>query len=123
MSKQTINKQRLRRNRAFRVRKRMHGTATCPRLSVHKSNSHITAQLIDDDNGVVLGMSGTLSKEFRGTAFEKKSKASAKEIGKAIAGQALKQNITEVVFDRGPFKYHGILAELAEAARAAGLKF
>lgn len=123
MKKYANNKQRLRILRAFRIRKKMHGTKDCPRLSVHKTNNHITAQLIDDDNGVVLAASGTISKEFKGTPFEKKSKESAKKIGETIAEMALKQNITAVIFDRGPFKYHGILAELADAARAKGLKF
>lgn len=123
MSKQVIKKQSLRQKRAFRVRKSLKGTAERPRLSVHKSNKHILAQLIDDDKGVVLGMAGTVSKEFRGTSFERKSKESAKKIGEKIANIAKTQNIHEVIFDRGAAKYHGILAELADAARAGGLKF
>lgn len=123
MRNQVINKQRLRTKRAFRVRKTIRGTALRPRLSVNKSNKHIIAQLIDDEAGVVIGMSGTVEKEFRGTPFEKKSKESAKRIGEKIATLALAKNIKEVVFDRGSFKYHGILAELADAARAGGLKF
>lgn len=123
MRNHTINNQRLRLKRAFRVRKTLKGTAEKPRLSVHKTNKHITAQLIDDEKGIVLGMAGTVTKEFRGTPFEKKSKESAKKIGETIADLAKKNNIKEVVFDRGPFKYHGILAELADAARAGGLKF
>ncbi|MCB1113547.1 MAG: 50S ribosomal protein L18 [Chlamydiia bacterium] len=123
MRKHAIKKQKLRKNRAHRVRHKMHGTKECPRLSVHKTNSNIYAQLIDDENGVVLGASGTLSKAFQDTPFSKKSKESAKKIGETIAEIAKKQNIESVIFDRGPFKYHGILAELADAARAQGLKF
>lgn len=123
MSNQVLKKQSLRQKRAFRVRKTLKGTAERPRLSVNKSNKHIIAQLIDDEKGVVLGMSGTVAKEFRGTPFEKKSKESAKKIGESIATIAKKNNIHEVIFDRGSAKYHGILAELANAARAGGLKF
>lgn len=123
MRNQVIKKRSLREKRAYRVRKKYKGTAERPRLSVHKTNKHITVQLIDDEKGVVLGMSGTVVKEFRGTPYEKKSKESAKKIGESIAAIAKKNNIHEVIFDRGPFKYHGILAELAEAARAGGLKF
>jgi large subunit ribosomal protein L18 len=90
---------------------------------VHKSNRHLSAQLIDDEKGVVLGTSGTIAKDVRGSDLAKKSKASAKKIGENIASIAQKLNIREVIFDRGPFKYHGILAELADAARAGGLKF
>lgn len=94
-----------------------------PRLSIHKTNKHISAQLIDDEKGVTLGMISTFSKGFEGTDWGKKNKESAKKLGEKIAEIAKSQNINEVVFDRGPFKYHGILAELADAARANGLKF
>lgn len=123
MRNQIMKKQSLRQKRAWRVRKKLKGTAEKPRLSVHKSNQHILAQLIDDEKGVVIGMSGTIAKEFRSTPFEKKNKESAKKIGEKIAEIAKANNIKEVIFDRGPFRYHGILAELADAARAGGLKF
>jgi large subunit ribosomal protein L18 len=114
---------RMQKRRSLRVRKRLHGTAIKPRLSVVKSNKHIQVQLIDDDNHVTLGTTATFSKEFTDTEFGKKNKVSAKKLGERIAEIALQKNVKEVVFDRGPFKYHGILAELANAARAAGLKF
>ena len=123
MRNAVIKKNTLREKRAWRTRKKLRGTAERPRLSVHKTNKHITAQLIDDEKGVVLGMSGTVGKDTRGTPLEKKSKESAKKIGENIAAIAKKKNIHEVIFDRGAFKYHGILAELADAARAGGLKF
>lgn len=113
----------LRDRRAIRVRKHLRGTSTKPRLCVIKSNSHIQAQLIDDENGKTLGGVATFAKEMRNTEFGKKNKASARKLGEQIAEIAKSKNIKEVVFDRGPFKYHGILAELADAARAGGLQF
>ena len=118
-----IKKQTLRDKRALRVRKKVRGSALKPRLSVHKSNKHILAQLIDDEKGITLGMVGTFSSVFKGTEFTKKNKESAEKIGVEIAKIAKDKNIEEVVFDRGQFKYHGILATLADAARANGLKF
>lgn len=118
-----IKKQRLRQNRAFRVRKRIHSTALKPRLCVVKSNKHLHIQLIDDTSGRTLGSAATFSKENRGTAFGKKCKESGKKLGETIAKIAIDQGIKQVIFDRGPFKYHGILAAVADAARAAGLQF
>lgn len=109
--------------RAVRVRKRLKGTSLKPRLSINKSNKHIQVQLIDDDSGVTLGQTATFSKEFRGTQYSKKCKSTAKVLGEKIAEIAKGMNIKEVVFDRGRFKYHGILAELADSARSAGLQF
>lgn len=114
---------RVRRNRAFRVRKKFHGTSTKPRLCVVKSNSHLQVQLIDDDAQKTVGATATFAKEFRGTEFCRKNKASARKLGETIAEICKKLNIKEVVFDRGPFKYHGVLAELADGARSGGLQF
>jgi large subunit ribosomal protein L18 len=111
------------RKRALRVRKHVRGTSIKPRLSVIKSNKHIQVQLIDDENGITLGHASTFTSEFRDTEFGKKNKASARKLGEVIAQKAIEKNIKEVVFDRGPSKYHGILAELADAARSAGLQF
>lgn len=118
-----LRKQMLREKRAMRVRKHLRGTADMPRLSVVKSNKHIQVQLIDDDTGSTLGSSATFAKEFRDTDFCKKNKASARKLGEKIAEIAKEKNIRAVIFDRGPFKYHGILAELATAAREGGLQF
>lgn len=123
MINQNVKNKILRVKRAIRVRKHLRGTALKPRLSVVKSNSHIQAQLIDDEAGVTIGSAATFSKEMRKTEFGRKNKASARKIGELIAEIAKKKNIKEVVFDRGPSKYHGILAELADAARAGGLQF
>ena len=115
------NKKRAR--RTLRNRKHVRGTEARPRLSVFKSNVHLSAQIIDDEKGVTLAGLGTLSKEFQGTKFAKKSKEAAKEIGSKLAVLAKSKGVNAVVFDRGRLKYHGVIAELANAAREAGLQF
>jgi large subunit ribosomal protein L18 len=104
----------------MRVRKTLIGSATRPRLSVSKTNCHIYAQLIDDENSLTIAGFGTLSKTCKD---KKKSKDSAREIGKHIAELAKEKNINSVVFDRGRYKFHGVVAELANSAREAGLQF
>jgi len=123
MLKQVNYKQVLRKKRAMRVRKHLRGNASKPRLSVVKSNKHIHAQLVDDEAGKTLGCVSTFGKELRNTEYNKKNKTSARKLGELIAGIAISKNIKEVIFDRGSAKYHGILAELADAARAGGLQF
>lgn len=123
MRSQTIKKQTIRHKRAMRVRKTLRGTSVKPRLSVNKSNKHIQVQLIDDELGRTIGTVSTTSKELRNTEFTKKNKASAAKLGEIIADIAKKNSVSEVIFDRGPFKYHGILAAVADSARAAGLQF
>jgi large subunit ribosomal protein L18 len=113
-------RRKARRNRVFRVRKKIHGSAEKPRLSVSKTNCHMYAQLIDDDAGVTLAGFGTQSKTCK---EKRKSKSSAKEIGAQIAKLALGKNINAVIFDRGRYKFHGLVAELANSAREAGLQF
>lgn len=112
-----------RRARVFRVRKQVRGTAQKPRLSVSKTNYHLYAQLIDDESGITLAGVGTQSSANSSSDHNKKSKESARVIGTQIAELAKKKNIDTVVFDRGRFKFHGIIAELANAAREAGLHF
>lgn len=107
----------------MRVRKKVRGTSGVPRLSISKTSRHIYAQLIDDEKGVTLAGIGTLSKENQKGPHSKKSKAAARQIGKQIAEFAKKQNIDAVVFDRGRYKYHGLIAELATGAREMGLQF
>ena len=111
-----------RKKRVLRVRKRLQGNEQKPRLSVFRSNKNLQAQLIDDEKGETIAYSGTLSKDNKNFR-NKKSKEAAKEIGKQIAEMALKKNIKTVVFDRGRFKYHGLIAILANSAREAGLQF
>lgn len=123
MINQHKKNQVLRGKRAIRVRQHLRGSETKPRLCVVKSNKHIQAQLIDDEAGKTLGAVATYSKDLRETEFGKKNKPAARKLGELIAEIAKSKNIKEVVFDRGPFKYHGVLAELADAARAGGLRF
>lgn len=104
--------------RAKRTRAKIHGTAERPRLSVHISNMHITAQIVDDDNSKTLAYATTVGSKLSGTKTEK-----AAEIGKEIAAKAKKANIKTVVFDRGAKLYAGRMAALADAARKEGLEF
>lgn len=113
----TRNRQRIK--RAFRVRKHVRGSADKPRLSVSKTNVHISVQLIDDEKGITLASAGTMHKDMRG----KKSKESARLVGTKIADLAKEKQIQRVVFDRGRHKFHGLIKELAGAARDAGLQF
>ncbi len=104
--------------RAKRTRANIHGTAERPRLSVHISNQHITAQIIDDDKGITLAYATTAGSKISGTKSEK-----AAAIGKEIAAKAKKAHITKVVFDRGAKLYAGRMSALADAARKEGLEF
>lgn len=122
MENRVIKKRALRKKRAMRVRKKLRGNAQRPRMCVVKSNAHIDVQLIDDESGKTLVHVGTLSKRFRKTEFGRKNKTSARKLGEEVAQLAAELSIKEVVFDRGAASYHGILAELADAAREKGLK-
>ena len=106
--------------RHIRVRRKVSGTAECPRLCVYRSNTNIYAQIIDDVKAHTLVAASTLDKEVK---TKKSNKEAAKEVGALIAKKAIEKNIKTVVFDRGGFIYHGVVKELAEAAREAGLKF
>ena len=110
----------MRKVRHTRVRKQISGTSLVPRLNVYRSNKSIYAQIIDDVAGTTLVSSSTLDKEIK---VKKANKEAAKEVGALIAKKATEKNITEVVFDRGGYIYHGVIKELAEAARENGLKF
>lgn len=106
--------------RHLRVRTKISGTSERPRLCVYRSNTNLYAQIIDDVAGKTLVSSSTLDKDIK----EKHSnKAAAKEVGTAIAKKALAKNIKTVVFDRGGYVYHGVVKELADAAREGGLEF
>lgn len=107
-------------HRHTRVRSKISGTAECPRLNVFRSLQHIYAQLIDDVNGVTLASASTVEKDF--TEYGG-NKSAAHEVGKLIAQRAADKGITECVFDRGGYVYHGRVQELAEGAREGGLKF
>ena len=114
------DKNETRQKRHLRVRNRVAGTAQRPRLNVFRSLKHIYAQVIDDDKGITLVAASSLDKDFNGTGGNIDA---AKAVGKAIAKKALDKGISEVVFDRGGYIYHGRVAALAQAARDGGLKF
>ena len=111
-------------NRQARVRRSLRKSANGrPRLSVHRSSANIYAQVIDDAKGVTLAAASTLDKEVKGSIKTGADKAAAAAVGKLVAERAVKAGITEVVFDRGGFLFHGRVKALADAAREGGLKF
>lgn len=114
------DKNQARQKRHLRVRNHISGTAEKPRLNVFRSLSNIYAQIIDDVNGVTLVAASSKDKDFNGYGGNVEA---AKAVGAAVAKRALEKGITEVVFDRGGYVYHGRVAALADAAREAGLKF
>lgn len=118
VKKPDSNKARLKRH--VRVRAKISGTPERPRLSVFRSAKHIYAQLIDDVNGVTLAQASTMDKDYSGNGGNKEA---AHKIGATLAQDAVKKGITEVVFDRSGYIYHGRVKELAEGAREGGLKF
>ncbi|RJE83070.1 50S ribosomal protein L18 [Paenibacillus sp. 1011MAR3C5] len=115
------NKARLKRH--LRVRKKINGTAARPRLSVFRSSKHIYAQLIDDVAGVTLASASTKDKELVSAIGNGGNVESAAKVGELIAQRAQAKGVTEVVFDRGGYLYHGRIQALATAAREAGLSF
>ena len=117
----TIFRQRLRRR--FRVRKPLRGTAERPRLSVFRTDKHIYAQIIDDASGKTLASASSVDRQIREAVGFGGNKQAAEAIGRAVAERARAAGVTKVCFDRGSFKYHGRVAALADAARAAGLEF
>ena len=119
MVKKTDKKMK-RQRRHIRVRRKISGTAEKPRLCVYRSNANIYAQIIDDVSGNTLVAASTLDKEIK-TKYA--NKEAAKEVGTLIAKRAADKKIVDVVFDRGGYIYHGVVKELAEAAREGGLKF
>lgn len=118
ISKTNRKLERERRHR--RVRTKISGTAECPRLCVFRSNTNVYAQIIDDTKGVTLVQASTLDKEVK---TKHSNKEAAKEVGTLVAKRALEKNIKTVVYDRGGYVYHGVVKELAEAAREGGLTF
>ena len=115
-----IDRKATRQRRHLRVRRKISGTPECPRLCVYRSNTNVYAQIIDDVAGNTLVSCSTLDKEIK---TKHANKEAAKEVGTLIAKKAAEKNIKEVVFDRGGYIYHGVVKELAEAAREAGLEF
>lgn len=109
-----------RRRRHIRVRRKISGTSERPRLCVYRSNTNIYVQIIDDVAGKTLVSASTLDKSVK---EKHANKVAAKELGTIIAKKATEQKIKSVVFDRGGYIYHGVIKELAEAAREGGLEF
>lgn len=109
--------------RKRRVRAKVFGTAERPRLSVHRTNANIYAQVINDVEGKTICEASTLSPEFRATGKVGSNKEAAEFVGELIGKRALEKGITTVTFDRGGHIYHGRVQALAEGARTAGLKF
>jgi large subunit ribosomal protein L18 len=122
--KKMIDK-RYRRERAHkRLRQRVVGTAERPRLAVFKSERYVYAQVIDDDQGRTLASAASLEPELKGRlAGIGANRTAAKAVGETLAERAIAKGIKRVVFDRGGYRYHGKIKELAEAARAKGLEF
>lgn len=113
----TSHKVATRTRRHARIRAKVKGTETCPRLAVYRSNRFMYAQLINDETGVTLV--GLDSRKLKG----KTALLRAKEVGTLIAAKAKEKGITRIVFDRGGFKYQGAVVALAEGAREGGLQF
>ena len=115
-----INRKEERTRRHIRVRNKISGTEARPRLCVFRSNNNLYVQVIDDVKGNTLVQASTLDKEVK---TKHANIEAAKEVGSLIAKRALEKNIKEVVFDRGGYIYHGVVKDLAEAARQGGLQF
>ena len=121
LKKADKNANRLQRHK--RVRRKITGTTQRPRLCVFRSSNNIYAQIIDDANRVTLTAASSLDAEVKGAVNHGGNKEAAKMVGEMIAKRAIEKGITEVVFDRGGYLYHGRVQVLAEAAREAGLEF
>ena len=115
-----IDRKAERQRRHVRVRRKISGTAECPRLCVFRSNSNLYVQVIDDVKGVTLTQASTIDKEVK---TKHANKEAAKEVGALIAKRAKEKKIVDVVFDRSGYQYHGVVKELAESARQGGLNF
>ena len=115
-----VDRKAERERRHIRVRRKISGTSECPRLCVYRSNKNLFVQIIDDVNQKTLVSASTLDKEVK---TKHANKEAAKEVGALVAKRALEKNIKTVVYDRGGYVYHGVVKELAEAAREAGLEF
>ncbi len=116
----TLNRKQVRQRIHRRIRKKVSGTATCPRLAVNYSNQHIYAQIIDDVAGKTLCSASSLDKSIEKPAS---NVAVAAKVGALVAANAKEIGIEKVVFDRGGHLYHGKIKSLADAAREAGLNF
>ena len=114
------NRKMERQRRHARIRRKISGTAECPRLCVCRTNNNIICQVIDDVKGITLAQASTLDKEVK---TKHSNVEAAKEVGALIAKRAIEKNIKSVVYDRGGYIYHGVIKAVAEAAREGGLEF
>lgn len=112
-----------RRARHSRLRKKVSGSSECPRLMVRRTLHHIYATVVDDSKGHTIAAASTRDKSVSESLESKTNADAAKAVGTAIASKAKAAGITDVVFDRGGYKYHGRVQALADAAREAGLNF
>lgn len=119
----SVKSEKARKRRHRRIRMRLSGTSERPRLNVYRSLNHIYAQVIDDSAGHTLVAASTLEKSLAGTLEGKSKKEQAALVGKTLAERAVDAGISEVVFDRGGYLYHGRIKALADGAREGGLKF
>ncbi len=121
---QSFDKKSKRNSRHLAIRRKIHGTHDVPRLSVFISDKHAYAQIIDDESAKTLVSASTLQKSLKEALKNKTwNKAAARLVGKEIGTRAIEAGIKEVVFDRGGFRYHGRIKEIADGARESGLKF
>jgi large subunit ribosomal protein L18 len=118
----SLNRNATRLQRHTRIRKRMHGDAERPRLSIYRSLNHIYAQVINDEEGRTLAAASSLDKDLR-VAKNGGNLEGAKAVGMLIAERAKAAGVTKVVYDRGGYLYHGRIQALADAAREGGLEF
>ena len=119
MAMQIVGRER----RKLRIRRRLSGTPERPRLTVFRSAKHIYAQVVDDVDGTTVAHASTLTKDVKAATAEANKTDAAKQVGQAIAKLLIAKGIDKVVFDRNGYLYHGRISALADAARAAGLKF
>jgi large subunit ribosomal protein L18 len=117
------DKNKLRKEKHMRIRNRISGNASTPRLNVYKSSRHIYAQVIDDTAGNTIAAASTMDSALKEKVTYGGNKEAAKEVGTLIAKRAMEKGVKAVVFDRGGYLYHGKIKELADAARAEGLEF
>lgn len=115
-----------RKQRRARIKRRyrdtVRGTGNRPRLAVYRSLRHLYAQIIDDERGITLACASTREKSAAGSLASTSNCEAAKMLGKLIAERSKEKGVSTVVFDRGGFSYHGVIREIADAAREAGLK-
>ncbi|MFZ1799510.1 MAG: 50S ribosomal protein L18 [Chitinophagaceae bacterium] len=117
MDKKILRRQKIR----YRIRRKVKGTSSTPRLSVFRSNTEIYAQLIDDDNGVTIASSSSKEKDIMAQKATKVDKS--KMVGNAIARKAIELGVKKVTFDRSGYLYHGRIKAIADGARESGLEF